>query len=243
LRGHLTVGEDHGDVGQREIFGRHELLPAERSDRRRRGPSPSDRIMRWPVERVPAQVERDQEAKAGLSPRVAASLISFEKAAEAAATAPDDGTMVAIFDTTRRQLKGAPSASSTSATKMRNGSPSFCWSSAPEPATCKMEVQLQWPEIQSRRIARAGSPMRDQLGGDRKALNGESRIEDIFVEEKYGHALRSSAGAAQMDVFGSPRRQGRAPPQRSPSPSERRSAHSPATRTWRWLGTEATGIF
>lgn len=247
LHGPLTIFKsDEDDVGQREIFGQLENRP---NDRRRRSPRPEDRMLRW---RATEEVSEEKDLKVlnmqgdvDISKTSSAAGAAFGEdctlaacRAKAAAKPQDDGTMVAIWGSPRRQ------ASAGFAAPLGTAEPGFCWAAAPTP--CKLE-QLEerkhFPENRSRRLARSGSPMRDQLNEGR-ALAGETREEAVSTQVKYGLSPESPAGAAQMDVFGSPRRQKHAPPPRNPSPCQMRSS-SPATRTWRWLETprEAPAVY
>lgn len=236
MHGHLNVCSDITDLGQqcqREIFGG--------SPRRKRSPSPRDRAMPLPAAEVPAKAKdlfRDdaQSRRVGDSPRVTARLIAF-RATAAADKATDDGHMVAVFGTSRRQLSPgvlrAPPGNE-GASQRDQSPPSFCWSSAPEPSDPSDGSRKQWPETRSRRILGSKGLLQDQLSGG-GSLNGEYRAEGLVTQERYGNPHQTLAGAAQMDVFGSPRRQRSPSPPRNKSPIEKRGS-SPAARMWRWLG-------
>lgn len=256
MRGHLNVCEDEEDTCQREIFGRYEKVA---TDRRRRGAQREifgheDRMMRWPKAKAVGEEEVSSEAtalkpleQAGAlqrSTRAAAALLAFSKATEANAGPTDDGNCVAVFGSHKRQLSAGPSGARGRRTC--DGGEGFCWSAAPVASSSEAAVPRQWPENRSRRMARPGSPLRDQLIGGAD-LNGQSMEVRPSVEEDrlWSPRLwspRSAADSAQMDVFGSPRRQKAAPPPRSQSPSANRlraRSGSPAGRMWCWLEAPA----
>merc|ERR1712139_537547 len=131
-----------------------------------------------------------------------------------------DGTMVAIFGTTRRQLGWGSLRSSSAGPSSQRDRPSFCWSPADGPTTNdgllrpgvdaqELTDREKYLGSRPRRLLRAGSPSRDQLS-ERKSLAGETREEALSTQERYKHSPDTAAAAAQMDVFGSPRRQKRA---------------------------------
>jgi hypothetical protein len=216
MHGSRTTDESLMDVGQLEIFG----PPA----RRKRMPSPRDKPRTKTWSAIESSGGDDNRQTSILSR--SASAIATTCAAAAAAPPSDDGSMLAIFGTPRRQLSAGLRK------ERRPGA--FCWSSAPDTTNNR----VQWPEAKSNRLARSGSPVRDQLK-TRSALNGECIVHSQLTRDKFGDAPDSSFGATQMDIFGSPRRQNIGAQTRPlPSPAERRNG-SPAARTWRWLMPEA----
>lgn len=241
------VSKDEEDIGQQEIFARHEIFP---NARRRRCPKVDDRMFRWPGMPTPNEPEETRHKEdprqepvgtcARSDPsRATAALIALREAAAAGSSkAPEDDGLVDIFGTPRRQLR----AGSLTPPRGRYASPrgqrpepvTFCWASAPAPEPKPSNENKPWLEPGCRRLIRSGSPMRDQLS-PRGSLVGESREEGPTTRERYGRLSETAAGAAQMDVFGSPRRQKQAPRTGSPCAGDRRSGSPPAARTWRWL--------
>jgi len=237
LLGVVNVCEDNEDVAQREIFGHREKW--NRNDRRRRGVSPDQRMLTWPVQEKAVYEDPPPHVAGPSNPLVP----SLENRLEASAGAPggwgsDEGA-VGIFGSHRRQLRSVSPARKLQPDEGDVPLNILSWVSAPlpskpspdEPDGCSgaHRTSLQWPENRSRRLRGVGdSPRGDQSSRSvASALSGECRHE--------GPAMQ-----AQLDLFGSPRRMSRSPSPRNATRSEIR-AGSPAARVWRWLGdlTEA----